>query len=283
MANFKTIEEFANVKRENPRGFKSLSFSVIELEGKASSDRIKTGLAALTGNIDSGYDRIHSGAFLKTLSDDKTRFRHLWNHRSENPPIASIKEIEEIGTEKLPDAVKLKYPEITGGLLVTREYYDNELSNWVLTAINNGDINEMSFAYEVVKASFSEEEIEGTGRTKYIREIHELKLYETSDVNWGMNAATVASLKGLEFPKSIGMFFEESSKVLQSIKEGRELTPSDIVLLQQLQKDFSLFSFETEKPNQEESQKAEAVETINYTSLFEDYDAKIKSLKLNRR
>ena len=50
-----------------------------------------------------------------------------------NPPIASIKEIREVGREELPDTVLKHAPEATGGVSVTREYYKGiDLADWVL-------------------------------------------------------------------------------------------------------------------------------------------------------
>lgn len=146
------------------------------------------------GNVDSWGDRIHPGAFAKTISENLKSVRHLWNHDYSQPPIASIKELRELTREELPAEVLLKAPDATGGLLVAREYYPgNALSEWILAAIDAGDINEMSFAYDVVKSASTEEETDMPDMPKrYIRELHELKLFDTSDVNWGMNGATVA-------------------------------------------------------------------------------------------
>lgn len=172
------------------RDFKSFSYT--NLKAKASG-RIRVGVCAVMGNVDSWGDRIHIGAFAKTITENLNSVRHLWNHDYSEPPIARIVDLKEIGRDELPPEVLAKAPDATGGLVVSREYFNTNRANEVLEAIDAGAINEMSFAYDVIKSSSTQED---TGfedmPTRYIRELHELKLYDTSDVNWGMNGATVA-------------------------------------------------------------------------------------------
>lgn len=209
------------------REFKNLQFSNI----KAKADgRIRTGIAAVFGNIDDWGDRIQPGAFKKTVSEGQKRVRHLWNHDSRTPPIATIKSLRELSKDELPAEVLEKAPDATGGLLVEREYYDNELANWVLDAIDKGDVNEMSFAFEVVKSTYSTEEIEGTDRSREIRELLELRLFDTSDVLWGMNSATAAAgAKSAEMP--LGLIYSNLLLINDQQKEGRRNSDSDQKLI----------------------------------------------------
>lgn len=163
---------------------KAFPFAVKEIEG-----RTVTGIFSVFGNRDSGGDRIMPGAFTKTLQEQAGRIRHLWNHRGENPPIAAIRSIRQIAREKLPAEVLNYAPDATGGVEVTREYLLNPLAEWVLEALKKDAINEMSFAFETLQASH-EEETDAAGNRIFTRQIRELRLYETSDVNWGMNPAT---------------------------------------------------------------------------------------------
>lgn len=156
--------------------------------------RTVAGLAAVFGNIDSGGDRIIKGAFKKTIGEGIGRVKHLWMHDPWNPPTAVIKELKEVGTRDLPDVVKETYPEATGGLLVVREYLDTPRGNEILEGIKSGAISEMSFGYDTIKSDF--EEGEGDWKGSQIRNLRELRLWDTSDVTWGMNAATVAAKSG---------------------------------------------------------------------------------------
>lgn len=169
--------------------YKSFPAFTKQVEG-----RTVTGFAAVTGNLDDGNDRIWKGAFKKTILEHAERVRHLWQHNDRQPPVATIKELREVGKGELPPEVKQEYPDATGGLLVAREYLDTPRGNEVLAGLTSDPpaIKEMSFAYDPVKFDFEEGDTDGM----LIRNLRELRLWDTSDVNWGMNAATVASKYG---------------------------------------------------------------------------------------
>lgn len=212
--------------------FKNLSFASVKADDQTG--RRRKGVAAVFGNIDSWGDRIKPGAFSKTISEGGLkRVRHLWNHDSRTPPIASITDIKEVGREDLPPEVLEKAPDATGGLVVEREYYENDLAAWVLEAVDKGDVNEMSFAFETVKSQYVEEEIPGTEKTHEVRELLELRLFDTSDVNWGMNSATVASgAKSLLETIPLGLVYKHFSDLEEVLKKG--LIESDRELLQKI-------------------------------------------------
>jgi HK97 family phage prohead protease len=204
------------------REFKSLPFTNLKAE---SSGRIRAGIAAVFGNVDAVGDRVMPGAFSKTISEGAKRCKHLWNHSYQHPPIASIKELRELSRNELPAEVLEKSPEATGGLLVKREYYDADLANWILQAIDAGDINEMSFAYDTVKsASVTENDTE-------IRELLELKLFDTSDVLWGCNFATVAAGAKNVDVMPLGVIASQLSMLESQVKAGRRNASSDQKLI----------------------------------------------------
>lgn len=211
--------------------FKSLAISNIKAK---SSGRIRVGIAALHGVVDSWGDRSHPGAFAKTLTEKKHRIRFLWNHDSRTPPIATIVDVKEIGAAELPGDLRDKYPTATGGLEVTREYYTNDLASWVLEAVDKGDVNEMSYAYDVVKSDPTDEEIESSG-SRRVRELRELKLYDLSDVNWGMNEATLASVKGFNLEAlPLGTLYQSLLIHTEEFKQGRRNSASDETLINQI-------------------------------------------------
>lgn len=161
---------------------------VYELKAEGDDERTKTGLAAVCGNVDNGYDRLWSGAFVKTIKERGNRVRHLWQHEFDDPPIATILELREIGREELPQDLRAEYPQITGGLLVKRRYLDTHKGNEVLAGLNAAPpaITEMSFGFDAIKYDFEEMDME------IIRNLREVRLWDTSDVNWGMNPLTAA-------------------------------------------------------------------------------------------
>lgn len=154
------------------------------------NDRTVTGIFSVFGNMDSYADIIHNGAFSKTLSERAGRVLHLWQHDMDAPPIALIDSIREVPRQALPAEVLMRAPTATGGAEVTRTYLDTPRANEVLTAIRSGAPLEMSFAFDAVRFDFEEN---GDSPLGVVRNLRELKLYETSDVNWGANSATVAA------------------------------------------------------------------------------------------
>ena len=153
-----------------------------------------------------------NGSFGKRLSEGRSRVRFLWNHNSMNPPIASVKSIREVGRDELPAKVLDWAPEATGGVEVTRKYYsDIPLADWVFKGIEEGDVSEMSYAYDIHE--FSIKKLEDG---KEIRVLQDVELYDVSDVNWGMNPAT-AGVKGL--PVSGTTFVQHSAMVEATVEE----------------------------------------------------------------
>ena len=211
------------------REYKSLEFTNIKAQ---ASGRIRTGIAAVFGNIDNIGDRIVAGAFAKTIAEGAKRARFLWNHSYQHPPVASIKELRELSRSELPPEVLEKAPEATGGLLVKREYFKTDLSNWILEAIDADAVNEMSFAYDTVRsATVTEPDGSDSEKTREIRELQELKLYDCSDVLWGCNAATVAvGAKNLGM-LPIGVIASQMALLGDALKAGRRNSDSDQKLL----------------------------------------------------
>lgn len=213
------------------RQFKSLPFINLKREAKGRS---RVGIASVFGNIDAAGERVMPGAFAKTISEGATRARHLWNHSWQHPPTASIEELREVSREELPEEVLEKAPSATGGLLVRRKYYDTELSNWILQAIDAGDVNEMSFAYDVIASEIVEEPIPGDseGKTYSVRNLTELKVFDTSDVLWGCNAATVAAgAKGTIDVPPIGVIVQYVLAHREEVKAGRRNSAADQALI----------------------------------------------------
>jgi len=176
------------------------------------ASRTVTGIFAVHGNIDEEGDVSVNGSFGKRLDNgERKRVRFLWNHDAWQPPIASIKEIREVERDELPEKVLEWAPEASGGVLVKRKYYEGiPLADWVFKGIQEGDITEMSYAYELHE--YKREELE---EEKWIRYMLDVELFDISDVNWGMNPAT-AGVKGL--PAS-GMNFTQHSLWVASTLE----------------------------------------------------------------
>jgi uncharacterized protein len=196
--------------------YKKIPYFVKEID---LATRTVTGIFAVHGNVDSGRDMSEPGAFSKRLGDgSRPRVRFLWNHRSFDPPIASIKSIREVSRAELPDKVLAWAPTATGGVEVTRKYYEGvALADWVFTAIQEGDVTEMSYAYLVHEYAIKQDE----ATQREIRVLKDVELFDISDVNWGMNDATAGV-------KNASMFgdVERMRALLTELKEGRVLSAS---------------------------------------------------------
>lgn len=161
------------------------------------SDRTVLGLASIFGNIDDGDDRTQPGAFEKTISEQFTRGRvkHFWNHDHWMPPVATVTMLREIGRDELPPRVMDYAPDAKGGLLVGRQYLQTPRGDEILAGIDGGAITEMSFGYDPIRVGF--EFVDTLKRN--VRDLLEVRLFDTSDVNWGMNSATVAAKTAIPF------------------------------------------------------------------------------------
>lgn len=189
--------------------YKTIPYFVKELDVKT---RTVIGVFAVHGNIDAGGDMSVNGSFGKRLNDGRSRVRFLWNHNSMNPPIASIKQIREVEKDGLPSKVLDWAPEASGGVEVTRKYYEGvPLADWVFKGIEEADITEMSYAYDIHEFS-----IKKLDDGKEIRILQDVELYDVSDVNWGMNPAT-AGVKGL--PVTGTTFVQHSALVEATVEE----------------------------------------------------------------
>lgn len=185
-------EEFDDEGIESPfeAAGRVLSFerkTAIEYREGNDEGRTVTGFPSVTGVLDDGGDVIMPGAYLKTVAERGTRMQWLWQHDAGQPPIARIMELGEVSREALPDGLLQRWPDATGGLRVKREYLDTPRGNEVLAAIRAGALNELSIGYDAVKAEFPENEMRAGRPVR--RKLAEVRLWEMSDVLWGMNAA----------------------------------------------------------------------------------------------
>lgn len=236
------------------------AFPSINYKAHGDDDRVITGLAAVFGNIDSGDDITHPGAFAKTLSEGRGRWRHLWNHNGGEPPIAKILEVKEIGRDELPEEVLRYAPDATGGLQVKREYFKDPFSERVFQAVKEGAITEMSFAYDIVKSDF--QEIDG----KQVRNLRELALFDTSDVNWGMNGATVAA-KSLITKMPLGYILQQLQLHEEEFKAGRRNSGSDQILINALHDISMSLGCDSCNPETPKSDPAEAAKSTSLDFL----------------
>jgi HK97 family phage prohead protease len=175
------------IERKNDpasRTLKSLPHVVKDISG-----RTVVGISSVFGNLDSYDDISMPGSFAKTIRERGPKVYHLWQHDTTQPAIAVIERLQEVGRDALPKETQDRYPEALGGLEVARTYLEYGLASWVFDGLSKGVPYEMSYMYDPLAYEFVERE--DVGRT--VRLLYEQRLWETSDVLWGANSATVAS------------------------------------------------------------------------------------------
>jgi HK97 family phage prohead protease len=172
---------------------------------KAIDDRAVTGVFAVHGHIDDSGDRSFPGLFTDPTVNGRSRARVVWQHRTDQPPTATINSIRELTRDELPPAVLAYAPDATGGVEVVRTYLPTPRGNEILEGIKTGAIDEMSYAYDAIKYDFEETE------RGMVRNLYKAHLYDISDVLWGLNPATVAA-KGQPMA-------EQTQAVLAAVKD----------------------------------------------------------------
>src|SRR5512143_3708815 len=150
---------------------------------KQVEDRVVKQIFAVLGNIDDGRDVMWPGAFTKTLAERADRVRVLWQHGVMDPPVGVPVTLKELGRMELPQEILARYPSAAGALYGEIKYLDTPRGNEILVGIREGAITENSIGYEPVAGKFDFETIEGAP----VRNLREVKLWDVSPVNWGMN------------------------------------------------------------------------------------------------
>jgi HK97 family phage prohead protease len=213
------------------RQIKSLPRAIKSMDGSTV-----TGICSVMGNLDDYSDRMWPGSFQKTIQERGDRILHLWQHDFSSPPIAVIKSIREVARAELPPVVIQRAPEASGGVEVVREYLNTPRAQEVLESLRAGAPLEMSFAYDAVKYDF-EEKPDAKYEWDRIRNLREIRLYETSDVLWGANDATVAS-KSLLLPFDfvLRQLVERLTEMQDEAKAGQRNSTEDLARINSIAK-----------------------------------------------
>ena len=148
-------------------------------------------IIAVMGNVDHGNDRIHNGAFAKTIVERGGKIKVLDNHRQDTVMAAIGKSISlrEIDRNQLPAELLAEYPDATGALVAKTQFLmGTDEGRGAFIRIRDGAIDEYSIGYEPMKGATEFTQREGMAA---VRELKEIKLYEYSPVLFGMNSATM--------------------------------------------------------------------------------------------
>jgi HK97 family phage prohead protease len=182
------VEETMNKQRDEPKEHKTLPFIVTKIDADKG---LVEHTVAVMGNVDLGFDRIHSGAFTKTISERMHKIRVLDSHNTDSVMCVIGKPVmmKEIGKDELPIEVKQAYPNADGALMASTQFLiDTPEGKGVFERIKAGAVDEYSIGYDPLDVDFTDEEIDDKKVT--IRNLRTIKLWEYSPVVFAMNPAT---------------------------------------------------------------------------------------------
>lgn len=208
------------------------SIANIKLKGDKFPEDAIAGIFSVLGNRDSYGDRMAKGAFTKAFNDGRRRVRHLWNHLGWDPPIAEILDLFEIGRSDLPEEVLERAPDAKGGAVVVRKYLSFPRAQEIREGVEKGVINEMSFAFDIAKDKYQYVEEVVDNEPVITRWLTEVVLYDTSDVNWGANDATVASYRSMP----TDYLASQLKSFLLEVESGIRTSPLDLALASDLRR-----------------------------------------------
>lgn len=178
--------------------YKAVPLADVQIE----DERLVKSLFAITGNTDEGGDVIVKGAFSKSIKERLPigEILVLWQHNTFAPPIGKLETLKEVGRDELPPALRGRFPDATGALYGEWRALDTERGNEVLAGIKAGAITQNSIGYDPVKWDIERPQPDPNDPSIIkmpIRKLREVRLWEGSPVNWGMNRATT-NLKHLD-------------------------------------------------------------------------------------
>lgn len=144
----------------------------LEIHEANAEEGTFTGLASAFGTLIDTFPptRIHRGSFRKTIREQRSRVKVLWQHSPDWP----------IG-------VPTRMRETEAGLEVTAKITQNtQMGREALALMREGIVTELSIGFDAVKFDFQEEKDIGM-----VRHIREVRLWEFSPVTFAANAGAV--------------------------------------------------------------------------------------------
>lgn len=149
-------------------------------------------IVSVFGVVDMMDDVIHPGAYTKTITERSGKIRVLDNHRNDSTlaaigfPVA----MKEIGRDELPPELLKAYPEATGGLWTLSQFLlETPEGKGVFQRLQANALNEWSIGFDPLDTDFGKI-TDKSGKSRVVRNIRGIRLWEYSVVLWGANQAT---------------------------------------------------------------------------------------------
>tara|TARA_S200002703_G_scaffold159808_1_gene174827 strand:+ start:1439 stop:2131 length:693 start_codon:yes stop_codon:yes gene_type:complete len=214
---------------------------LIDMDDKAG---IVKGYASVFDNVDSDGDIIRRGAYLKTISENGSRVKYLYQHEMDKP-IGKMRMLEE--DQK--------------GLMFEAEIARTTLGNDVMELIRAGVITENSVGIMPVRKEMNAENK---------REIYEVKLFEVSAVTLAANdEAKIMDHKGNYDPDKVADRYDKIAKLLRKGNISDDLgfaLESEIYKLKGIFQAFTLPTVEVTEPIEVKNDELEFLNNV-YNNL----------------
>ena len=195
---------------------------------------IVKGYGSIFGNVDSDGDIINKGAYKKTIQENGSRVKYLYQHDMDKP-IGKMVHLEE--DEK--------------GLVFEAQVPKTRLGMDVIELMKAGVITENSVGILPIQKSMSGQ----------YREINEVKLFEVSAVTLAANdQAMIVDVKGNNDPEKIFKRFDNMAKLIRKGDISDELgyaLEAEIYKLKSLYINATLPTIEVTEPTVVKSDKNE--------------------------
>lgn len=176
------------------------SISALSTSGENAITNIDTtsnvveGYFSIFGNVDSDGDMIMPGSFTKTLQENGSRIKHLWQHDPRYP--LSKPELKE-------DAIGLKFKSTISDTTFGRD---------AMRLYQDGVIDEHSIGYNTIKAA----------KKSNYNALTELRLWEGSSVTWGANGLALGgpAKSMLDLMGPVGVV-ERMGTIYKALRHGK--------------------------------------------------------------
>jgi uncharacterized protein len=166
-----------------------------------ASANLVEGYFSVFGNVDSDNDMVMPGAFTKTLQENGSRIRHLWQH-DPRYPIAR--------PELTQDSIGLKFRSKLSNTTIGKD---------TILLYEDGVIDEHSFGYQTIRSQ---------SKSNY-NELIELKVWEGSSVTWGANPLSLGGPAGKAMTKD--EIINRMDTVYKALRHGKYETEDIFILL----------------------------------------------------
>ena len=139
------------------------------------------------GVLDAVNDVAHPGSWTKTINERGGKFLVLDMHKTDSLSRIVGKPIRvwEVGRDGLPQEIREKYPEATGGVLAhTKFLLNTPEGRGAFERIKEGALREWSYGYDPMDVDYSTVKARD-GRDVNARHLRAVKVYEYGPVLWG--------------------------------------------------------------------------------------------------